>query len=172
MQTPQNEPPRNLVEDDPWRSQIEERYAVLRERHNRIKSERRNILTTLMGLSGGAIVLSASLLEKIAAERVALWLLILSWCFLGSAVVTALFGLAAMTARSMRYQISLEEELIEAEGSWRDPMPYTPRRRRDQSTWRTSSTRPFVGFLVELSAGMLFVVGALMLGMFAVLNLS
>jgi hypothetical protein len=150
-----------------------EYFAILRERHERIKQERRSILTTLIGLSGGAIVLSASLLEKIAALKVALWLLVSSWSLFGMSVIAALLGLAAMTRQSMRYQRLLEQRLVNPRRTsdrllfWRSSVKW-----REESSDFLAPSKRASGLFVELAAGVLFVAGAILLGVFAILNLS
>jgi len=132
---------------------------MLLERHLRIKRERRNLLTTIIGLSGGAIVLSMSLLAQIAPKKVSIWLIIVAWCFLGLAVLFALSFLVRMTRRSMNFQRELEQ--MRGEGRW-DPRP--------SNRFFLSSTPP-TRLEGELGAGCLFVIGAVFLGIFAVVNL-
>jgi uncharacterized membrane protein len=82
---------------------------ALLERHKRIREERRILLTTFIGLSGGAIVLSSTLLEKIAPKRVSIWLVILAWCFLAMSLLGGLLILITMTARSISHQGYLKQ---------------------------------------------------------------
>ncbi len=86
----------------------DELKAELRERHERIKKELRNSLSTMIGLSGGAIALSLTLLEKIAPKRIHVGLLAAAWTVLGTAILTGVASLLQMTASSIRYQKELE----------------------------------------------------------------
>ena len=45
-------------------------------RHHRVKGVRRALLNTLIGLSGGALVLSVSLLNQIAPQKLYSWVVI------------------------------------------------------------------------------------------------
>lgn len=87
----------------------QELWGYYSERHNRIKEERKFFLNTLIGLSGGAIVLSITFLEKIAPRRHHLGLVISAWCLLGVAVLVSVFGLVSMIWLSQRFQRELEE---------------------------------------------------------------
>ena len=49
--------------------ELKELQNALSKRHIRRKGERRAMLNTIMGLSGGAIVLSATLIDKIAPKK-------------------------------------------------------------------------------------------------------
>ena len=165
-----------IPSDDPDFTEREIEYlSVLRERHERIKQERRSILTTLISLSGGAIVLSASLLEKIASLRAAMWLLVLSWSLLGLSVIAALLGIAAMTRQSMKYQGMLEQNLFSGSGSrflFRVPSTVRVGEGLRRAMFNMDSKRGRDGIYLELAAGCLFVAGAILLGVFAVLNLT
>jgi hypothetical protein len=52
--------------EEPFENLDWDAEKLLSERHDRIKTELRTNLATLIGISGGAIVLSLTLFEKIA----------------------------------------------------------------------------------------------------------
>jgi hypothetical protein len=130
--------------------------ALYTERYKRIKDERKLFLNTIIGLSGGTIVLSVTLLEKIAPKRLHLWLVIAAWVSLGLAILVGVFFLVEMIRRSLRMQKLLEREL---QGGIPAPC-YFPIR----ASYQRSS-------LSESITGFFFVLGILLLGAFAITNL-
>jgi hypothetical protein len=138
---------------------------ILLQRHLRIKTERQSILTTLIGLNGGAIVLSATLLEKIAPMKLSVWLIISAWSLLTLSLISALGALVEMTARSARYQRYLEREL---DGDTPHFVARTPIK-RITSTPMTRTSGILLGG--EIIAGALFVLGVVFLCAFAMINL-
>src|SRR3982074_1882971 len=79
------------------------------ERYKRVKDERKGLLTTLTGLSGGAVVLSITFLEKIAPHKHIRGLIIAAWCSLGLTILIRVFGSLGMIFRSQQYQRELRE---------------------------------------------------------------
>jgi hypothetical protein len=95
--------------EEPFENLDWDAEKLLSERHDRIKTELRTNLATLIGISGGAIVLSLTLFEKIAPEKRHQWLLVLAWVFLAGATVVAMTVLVSMTIRSIGYQDYLKK---------------------------------------------------------------
>lgn len=143
---------------------LQEFYA---ERHKRIKDERKLFLNTLIGLSGGAIVLSITFLEKIAPGKHHLGLVIVAWCLLGVAILVSVFGLISMIWLSQRFQRELEEIIQRGDDeSFLVSLLASPHRLK----YRTLRTRSWLT-LPEYWAGCLFVLGILALAGFAIINL-
>ena len=90
------------------KGEIRTRYA---ERYKRIKDERKTILNTFIGLSGGCVVLSITFLDKIAPHKRVLPLVIVSWCLFGLALLVSINALITMVRRSQEYQRLLERIL-------------------------------------------------------------
>jgi hypothetical protein len=128
------------------------------DRYNRIKDERKLFLNTLIGLSGGTIVLSVTLLEKIAPKKYLIGFIIASWCLLGLAILVCILGLMSMIRRSQKFQKKIERNI---RGEEEDPfLRFEP---------LVSSPRPT--HLPESLSGGLFILGVLLLGVFAIINL-
>lgn len=137
-----------------------EERQIFRERHDRIKSERRDILKTIMGLSGSAIVLSVTLLRFIAPNAHQFWLLGCAWILLECAVLFSVYYLVEMTKRSVIYQLEVKDafegKLVTAEIKEPGHLLTTP---------------IYSCLREELIAGSFFVLGTVCLGVFAVINL-
>src|SRR6476660_4191256 len=86
-----------------------EALQVLRDRHDRIKTEIRTNLTTVIGVSGAVITLSLTVFEKIAPKKLYPWVLAAAWVALGLAVVVALGVLVGTTMGSIRHQHDLRD---------------------------------------------------------------
>jgi hypothetical protein len=143
----------------------DELRSLLLERHNRIKQERRAILNTLIGLSGGAIVLSMSLLKDIAPHKISVWIVITAWAFFALAVLYGLGSLVLMTMNSIKYQKRLEREFSTGYISLACDHEY-------QAYLMTTPSRTLAGpIYAEITTGGLFLLGTVFLGIFAVINL-
>jgi len=143
----------------------EEWQKLLLARHLRIKTERRSLLKTFIGLSGGAIILSATLIEKLAPQRVAVWLIVVAWICFAWTLLHSLLFLLVMTQRSMRYQHHLLDAIHDVTHTFlcaSSLITTQPRR----WTW----TLLAAGY-AEFIAGCLFLLGAIFLGIFSILNL-
>ncbi|MFY9622399.1 MAG: hypothetical protein WAM70_10740 [Pyrinomonadaceae bacterium] len=145
--------------------ELSELYA---ERHKRIKDERKFFLNTLIGLSGGALVLSVTFLEKIAPRRHYIGLVIAAWCLLGVAVLLSVFGLVLMIWLSQRFQRQLEK-MLEKEDESAPPFRSVSPQRLHRSSYGPG---PGCWTLPEYWAGFFFVLGILTLTVFAIINLT
>jgi len=135
------------------------------ERHHRIKNERRGFLTTLTGLSGGAIVLSISFLEKIAPSKHYRGMVITAWCFFGVTILISVFGSLGMIFRSQQYQRELRRLQRSQRSQWIEAY-------RGARVSRDADEGCSGCFLLpEYWAGFFFVFGVLMLTAFAIANL-
>ncbi len=138
----------------------------LLERHKQIKQERRALFTSLLGLSGGAIVLSMTMLNVLAPQKTGIWAIVTAWIFFALALLHSLYCMYRMTQLSMLYQ----EVLIDRyeRGKWTEK-PYIPGMLgAPRFTDEYFGGGPGCG---EMGSGLLFVTGAIFLGVFAVINL-
>lgn len=137
---------------------------LLLDRYHRIREERKAIIKLVVGLSGSAIVLSITFLDKLAPKKSALALLFASW---GVLAVSALIGIVALvlfTRISIAYQMELHRQFYEGK-----LMPNSPVLQGNY--FGETSGSPFRYRWVEFLVGVLFLLGALLLGIFAVINL-
>jgi hypothetical protein len=153
--------------DEPFENLDWGAEKLLRERHDRIKTELRTNLATLIGISGGAIVLSLTLFERIAPEKRHQWLLVLAWIFLAGTTVVAMGVLVSMTRRSIGHQDYLKRlyndgkmKLVFHRGGGTPGGNY----------WRVVTER-MPGELGNRLSILLFALGILFLAAYAILNL-
>lgn len=86
-----------------------EAHRVLADRHDRIRSELRATLATVIGVSGTVITLSLTVLDKVAPKKLHSWLLAVAWVLFASAIVVSLAVFLDMTRRSVNHQDTLGE---------------------------------------------------------------
>lgn len=89
-----------------------EDLEVLRARHKEIKEARRTFLKTILGLSGGSIVLSITFLKDIAPDRHWLPLLFVAWFFFSVSVCLSLFELWQLVRVSIVHQLDILERYL------------------------------------------------------------
>jgi hypothetical protein len=85
---------------------------ILRERHKEIKEARRNFANTILGLSGGAIVLSITFLDRIAPGRHWLTLLFIAWFFFALSAAACLLELWQLVKLSVIHQLNIMERYL------------------------------------------------------------
>jgi hypothetical protein len=153
--------------EEPFENLDLDAEKLLRERHDRIKSELRANLATVTGLSSGAIALSLTVLDKIAPERRHQWLLVLAWAFLGATVLVATTVLIDMTRRSIGYQTHLKK--LYNEGKMQ--LVFHGGAGTDGGRYWSVVTERMPGELGNKIANILFVLGALFLAVYGILNL-
>src|SRR5258708_4006450 len=103
------------------REELRKFYA---DRYRRIKDERKVLLNTLIGLSGGAIVLSITFLDKIAPNKHLKGCVIAAWCLFGLTVLVSIVGLVRMIWRSQQYQRKLDYVFTHHESAPEDSGSY------------------------------------------------
>ena len=142
-----------------------ESRELLRERHERIRRELRTSLQTMLGISGGAVGISLTFLEKIAPKRHVLWLLAVSWGFLGITLLLSLSVLIGMTFRSIKYQ----DELKELYNRGHYYIYWTPGGTEGLHWW--VGTERFPGMWGTSAARLFFVAGVACIAVFTCINL-
>jgi hypothetical protein len=143
------------------RNRDHELKETILERHKRIKDERKLFFNSIIGLSGGAIILSVTLLEKIAPKKLFIWLIVTAWCLLALALITGVYSLVSMIRRSLKFQSKLERKF---QGEESGELSFLG------DSYLAITSKPLWHF-TELVAGYIFLLGILFLGAFAILNL-
>lgn len=133
------------------------------ERYRRIKDETRTILNTLIGLSGGSIVLSITFLDKLAPTRRFVALIIVAWFLFGLPILVSVYGLIKMIYQSQKFQRKLERILDDPDHS--DEILFGP-------VLYTSAPPPrIISRAPQYLSGLSFAFGVLALAAFGVINL-
>lgn len=89
-----------------------EDLEVLRARHKDIKDARKSFINTILGLSGGSIILSITFLKDMAPNRLWLPALFVAWFFFMLSVATCLFELWQLVRVSIVYQLNIVERYL------------------------------------------------------------
>lgn len=152
-------------ETRPYEELNAEAVTLLRERHEAIKTSLRKNLATFITLSGGALALSVTFLEKLAPKKLYLWSVAVAWFAFGLTLLTAMAVLAHMTKKSMRHQNELKELYKDGKMYFFHFPGSTP-----GGKWLVM-TESFPGEAGTRVANILFTIGAVCLGLFAILNL-
>lgn len=152
-------------ETSPYEELDDEAVRLLRERHENIKANLRKNLATLITLSSGAFATSLALFEKIAPKRLYLWIVVIAWLAFGLTILTAIAVLAHMTKKSMRHQNELKQLYKEGKMYFFHFPGATP-----GGKWLVM-TEGFPGEAGTHVANILFTIGAVSIGFFAILNL-
>jgi hypothetical protein len=151
-----------MSDDEPLSESAKRKIRTLySERYKRIKDERKTILNTFIGLSGGCVVLSITFLDKIAPHKRVLPLVIVAWCLFGLALLVSINALIVMIRRSQKFQRELQEILQNI------PVDKTI----DISNFEADTESPPSFLSPELFSGILFGLGVLALAAFAITNL-
>ena len=137
---------------------------LLLDRYQRIREERKYIIRLFMGLSGGAIVLSITFLDNLAPNKAGLALLFGSWMAFSLAALIGLIALVLFNRVSIAYQLELHRQFLEGR-----LMPESPVLSGNYIGETSGST--FRYKWVEVTVGVLFLLGAMLLAAFAVMNL-
>jgi len=144
------------------RRETRELRRLYTDRYKRIKDERKIFVNTLIGLSGGAIVLSITFLEKIAPKKYLIGLVIVAWCLLGLSLLGGVFRLVWMIWRSQQFQRKLDR-LLRTEN-----VAFSEHSHIFDPYYRGSGD---MSGCPEVLVGCFFVFGVLALAAFAIVNL-
>ena len=122
---------------------------------------RRAYLTTIIGLSGTALILSLTLLDKIAPQKTSIWLVIVAWGLLTLTIITAIIILLIGFNKDVVHQ-----KEFESYNSNKGRLRKTPLSPIEVIS--TPSARSIIG---EVIAACFFIPGLIALAIFAGLNL-
>lgn len=140
---------------------------LLKTHYERLRGQRREVLNLLIGLSGGAAILSVTFLDDIAGAKKLLWLVIVAWLLLAFALFVAVWSLVLMNHFSLRYQSRLESLAQKAAGPIviDDPQVWWELVQPHYSS-RSALELPFA----EATSAILFVLGVAFLALFSIVN--
>lgn len=132
--------------------------ALLVQHHQRTRDERKSLIQLVMGFCGSAIVLSVAFLEDLAPSRLAGSMIFIAWSLFGLSLLVGLLTLLRMLGASIAFQRSQRRKATA------DPVQF------EREPWPTSASLEQMlgadGVMVVLA-----VLGAVALGVFAVINL-